>query len=156
MKISPLISDSHLELDAPCHDKSAVMQTCAGLLAQLGFVADEAAFCGRMLERESVMSTGVGLGIGIPHAVEKGLARPGVVLLRLLRPVDFGAIDGRPVDIVIGLAVPENERNLHLQALAAISRLCRHPDFAPAVRNAKSRAELLKSIEIMEQGLAFH
>jgi mannitol/fructose-specific phosphotransferase system IIA component (Ntr-type) len=88
--------------------------------------------------------------------MEEGLAKPGIVLLRLLRPVDFGAIDGQSVDIVIGLAVPENERRLHLQILAAISRLCRVEAFAPAVRSAKNRAELLAAIGNMEQDLAFH
>jgi mannitol/fructose-specific phosphotransferase system IIA component (Ntr-type) len=156
MKISPLISQSHLELDVPCHDKPAVMQACARLLAQLGFVSDEAVFCSKMLEREALMSTGVGFGIGIPHAMEDGLTRPGIVLLRLDRPVDFAAIDGQPVDIVLGLAVPENMRSLHLQVLAAISRLCRVEAFAPAVRSAKNRAELLAAIDHMEQGLAFH
>jgi PTS system nitrogen regulatory IIA component len=79
----------------------------------------------RILEREALGSTGFGRGVAIPHARIGGLARPVVVFLRLERPVEFAAADGMPVDCVFGLLSPDQAGAVHLQALAAISRLMR-------------------------------
>jgi PTS system nitrogen regulatory IIA component len=79
----------------------------------------------RILERESLGSTGFGRGVAIPHARISGLARPVTVFLRLERPVEFAAADAMPVDCVFGLLSPDQAGVAHLQALAAISRLMR-------------------------------
>jgi nitrogen PTS system EIIA component len=79
----------------------------------------------RILEREALGSTGFGRGVAIPHARIDGLTRPVVAFLRLEQPVDFDAADGMPVDCVFGLLSPDQAGALHLQALAAISRLTR-------------------------------
>jgi PTS system nitrogen regulatory IIA component len=79
----------------------------------------------RIEERESLGSTGFGRGVAIPHARLDGLSRPVAVFLRLEEPVDFDSADGMPVDCVFGLLSPEQAGAVHLQALAAISRLMR-------------------------------
>ena len=79
----------------------------------------------RILERETLGSTGFGRGVAIPHARIAGLDRPVVVFLRLERPVEFASADGMPVDCVFGLLSPDQAGAVHLQALAAISRLMR-------------------------------
>jgi nitrogen PTS system EIIA component len=79
----------------------------------------------RILEREALGSTGFGRGVAIPHARIDGLTRPVVAFLRLEQPVDFDAADGMPVDCVFGLLSPDQAGAVHLQALAAISRLTR-------------------------------
>ncbi|MXO60486.1 PTS transporter subunit EIIA [Altererythrobacter salegens] len=79
----------------------------------------------RLQEREALGSTGFGRGVAIPHARVTGVNRPVAVLLKLKDPVDFGAADGMPVDLVFGLISPEQSGAAHLHALAAISRLVR-------------------------------
>ncbi|GMM61415.1 PTS sugar transporter subunit IIA [Novosphingobium pituita] len=79
----------------------------------------------RIEERESLGSTGFGRGVAIPHARLEHLARPVAAFFRLEEPVDFEAADGMPVDCVFGLLSPEQAGAVHLQALAAISRLMR-------------------------------
>ncbi len=79
----------------------------------------------RILEREALGSTGFGRGVAIPHARISGLARPVAVFLRLETPVEFASADGMPVDCVFGLLSPDQAGAVHLQALAAISRLMR-------------------------------
>ena len=71
------------------------------------------------------MSTGIGRGVAIPHARIEGLSRPVAVFLKLEHPVDFDAADGMPVDCIFGLLSPEQAGAMHLQALAAISRMTR-------------------------------
>ncbi|VVT03376.1 PTS sugar transporter subunit IIA [Erythrobacter sp. EC-HK427] len=79
----------------------------------------------KLEEREKLGSTGFGRGVAIPHARIEGISRPIIALLKPHKPVDFGAADGLPVDLVIGLLSPENCGATHLHALAAISRLVR-------------------------------
>ncbi len=93
---------------------------------------------GDVLEaRESLGSTGVGSGIALPHAQLAALDRFFGLFVRLDGPIDYDAIDRRPVDLVFLLLIPGNTRD-HLKALAAISRRLRDPAIANDLRSAKS------------------
>jgi nitrogen PTS system EIIA component len=85
--------------------------------------------------RESLGSTGVGGGIAIPHAQLAGLGAFYGLFVRLGRPLDYDAIDGRPVDLVFLLLIPPGTKE-HLQALAAIARRLRDAHIAAALRAA--------------------
>lgn len=78
-----------------------------------------------LLERESLGPTGVGEGIALPHARLPGLETISGVFLRLDRPVDFGAVDRQPVDLIFALFAPEESGVDHLKALAIVSRTMR-------------------------------
>ena len=101
------------------------------LLAELArgaatlFKFDERRLFDRLLERERLGSTGIGSGIAIPHARMAGLDKPCGLFARLAHPVDFDAIDERPVDVVFLLVAPEGAGADHLKALARVSRLLR-------------------------------
>lgn len=101
--------------------------TLAELAARAATVlrVDERRLFDRLLERERLGSTGIGGGIAIPHARLPSLARPSGLFARLATPIDFDAIDDRPVDIVFLLAAPEGAGADHLKALARVSRLLR-------------------------------
>ncbi|QZH76183.1 MAG: PTS sugar transporter subunit IIA [Erythrobacter sp.] len=96
-------------------------------------------------EREKLGSTGFGRGVAIPHARIPGIRRPIVAVIKLERPVDFGAADGLPVDLVIGLLSPEQSGAAHLQALAAASRLVRDERMHDALVDAPN-AEAIYSL----------
>ena len=78
-----------------------------------------------LLQREKLGTTGVGDGLAIPHAKVAGL--PGLMgfFAKLAKPVEFDALDDRPVDIVFLLLAPENAGAEHLKALARVSRTLR-------------------------------
>jgi nitrogen PTS system EIIA component len=78
-----------------------------------------------LVERERLGSTGLGMGIAIPHGKLAGLRRLHGLFARLERPVDFMAVDDRPVDLIFALLAPEDAGADHLKALARISRLLR-------------------------------
>lgn len=90
----------------------------------------------RIEERERLGSTGFGRGIAIPHARVSGIKRPVAALLRLEKPVEFDAADGMPVELVFGLLSPEKAGAVHLQALAAISRVARQEGLHTALVQA--------------------
>lgn len=156
MKIWEYLTPERIVLDAAAHDKKDALRQAAVLFAQSGVVADRGAFFDGMTEREALMSTGVGNGIGIPHAAGPFVKAPAAALVRLQAPVAFEAIDGKPVDLIIAVAVPESEQRTHLRLLAGIARLCKTPKFLSAVRRAKDPGKLFTRIKALEQEMAFH
>jgi PTS system nitrogen regulatory IIA component len=87
-----------------------------------------------LVERERLGSTGVGNGIAIPHGKLVELRRLYGVFARLERPVDFAAIDDRPVDLIFALLAPESAGADHLKALARVSRLLRNTAICDKLR----------------------
>ena len=115
--------------------KDAILEALAAKFASTYDLKAEDVF-ERLQERESLGSTGFGRGVAIPHARVAGVNRPVAVLLKLEDPVDFGAADGLPVDLVFGLVSPEQSGAAHLHALAAISRLVRDERIHDALSEA--------------------
>ncbi len=95
--------------------------------------------------REKLGSTGVGNGIAIPHGKMEDLGRLSGYFARLERPVDFEAIDERPVDLIFLLLAPEASGAEHLKALARVSRLMRNKSICKKLRGSNS-AEALYSL----------
>jgi PTS system nitrogen regulatory IIA component len=91
-----------------------------------------------LLERESQGATGLGYGVAIPHAQIVGLDRMRGVFLRLEKPIDFGAVDDQPVDLLFALLAPKGQGSEHLRALARVSRVFRKAHLREQLRNAKS------------------
>ncbi|EKE43342.1 nitrogen regulatory protein [Oceaniovalibus guishaninsula JLT2003] len=87
-----------------------------------------------LLERESLGPTGVGQGVALPHARLDGLTRVHGVFLRLERPVEYGAVDRQPVDLVFGLFAPLDAGVEHLKSLAVVSRTLRDPELCAMLR----------------------
>jgi PTS system nitrogen regulatory IIA component len=116
-------------------DKQAILQQLADIFA-VAWTLDPVMVLERLEEREALGSTGFGRGVAIPHARIAGLARPVAALLKLPQPVEFGAADGLPVDLVFGLLSPENSGAAHLHALAAISRMVRDEKVHDALSDA--------------------
>ncbi|MEX1222858.1 MAG: PTS IIA-like nitrogen regulatory protein PtsN [Idiomarina sp.] len=95
-----------------------------------------------LLNRERLGSTGIGLGIAIPHGRLPSASQPVAVLLTLTDPVDFDAIDNQPVDIVFALLVPEDQHEAHLNTLANIAKRMNDKDCTRALREASSDEQL--------------
>lgn len=103
---------------------------------------DERAVFEVLLERERLGSTGVGAGVAIPHGKLAGLDRLYGVFARLAHPIDFDAVDDRPVDLMFVLLAPEGAGADHLKALARVSRLLRDPATCDKLRGSDSRDAL--------------
>jgi nitrogen PTS system EIIA component len=117
--------------------KAAILGMLADRFADV-YTLDRGAVLAKIQEREKLGSTGFGRGVAIPHARVPGVSRPMSAVLRLEAPVDFVAVDGRPVDLVFGLLSPEHAGATHLHALAAISRMMRDEAMHSALVQATS------------------
>jgi PTS system nitrogen regulatory IIA component len=91
--------------------------------------------------REQLGSTGLGGGFALPHARIESLESFLGMFMRLAKPVDFDAIDGKPVDLVFVLLIPSDATTPHVAALAAISRSFRDPALATNLRMTKTHVE---------------
>ena len=121
--------------------KKALVAELASRAAAL-YRLDERRLFDRLLERERLGSTGIGSGIAIPHGRMAGLDKPRGLFARLANPVDFDAIDDRPVDIVFRLVAPEGAGADHLKALARVSRLLRDRSLVEKLRATESAEAL--------------
>lgn len=108
-----------------------------------------------LLAREALGSTGIGDGIAIPHVrnpIVLHLSRPMVTLCFLENPIDFGALDGRPVSILFTLISPTVRAHLHL--LSRLGFALHDPAFKRAITSQASRDEILAALESVERSLA--
>jgi len=93
--------------------------------------------------RESLGTTALGRGIGLPHTRLPGLEAPLALLARLRRPIDFEARDGEPVDLVFFVLWPENAPETFLPALSDICKVLREPQVPRGLRQARSPEEAM-------------
>ena len=121
--------------------KRSLLQQLANLAAQRLGIAP-AAILASLAEREQLGSTGFGHGVAIPHGKIDGLGRIYGMFVRLSEPIDYKAIDGKPVDLVFLLLSPPDAGAEHLKALAAVSRVTRHVPTLEKMRGARSRDAL--------------
>src|SRR5215831_13117956 len=91
-----------------------------------------------LTERERLGTTGIGMGIGVPHGRLPGLAKLYGIFARLERPIPFEAIDDQPVDLIFLLLAPETAGADHLKALALVSRLLRDREVCDKLRGTDS------------------
>ena len=122
-------------------NKRSLLQQLANVAGQR-LALDSAAILASVNEREQLGSTGFGSGVAIPHGKIEGLGRIYCVFARLSEPLDYKAIDGRPVDLVFLLLSPIDAGAEHLKALAAISRATRNAATLEKMRGARSRDAL--------------
>lgn len=97
-------------------------------------------------DREQTRTTGIGHGIAIPHGKSVGVARLSMAIGRTAVPVDFGAIDGRPVELIFLLASPIDQTGPHIQALARVSRLLTNEQLRHNLKNVESAEQLYQLI----------
>jgi len=93
--------------------------------------------------REERGSTGVGRGVAIPHAKIPGLRRATGLLARAPEGVEFRAVDGEPVYVVVLLVSPASRAEQHLASLKWVSTIARDPDFVSFIRQAGSPEDVL-------------
>lgn len=130
-----------IKTNLPGGSKKALLQQLANLAGQR-LDLDSSTILASVSEREQLGSTGFGHGVAIPHGKVEGLKQIYCMFARLAEPLDYKAIDGRPVDLVFLLLSPPDAGAEHLKALAAISRVTRHAATLEKMRGARSRDAL--------------
>jgi PTS system nitrogen regulatory IIA component len=144
-QLDQLLSPSLTYCGAPGTSKKKVFETAAGFISEQRPELEAGEVYNNLLARERLGSTALGDGIAIPHCRLSACADAIVSLITLEQAVDFDAIDGQPVDILIVLLVPDEAAQEHLDILAGLANLLSQADFCRALREASSDEELYRA-----------
>ena len=137
MDLTDLLTPQGVVAHLKAGNKKQALQELAHAASKVTGLEERTVF-DALLERERLGTTGVGLGIAIPHAKMPELKRLYGLFARLDHPVDFDSIDEQPVDLIFVLLAPESAGADHLKALARISRLLRNQAIVEKLRGAES------------------
>ncbi len=147
MKLSDLLTEKAISVNLSARDKRGVIEELVGLLVDAtGGGTERETVIKAVWDREELMSTGIGQGVGIPHAKTNAVDRLHAVFGRSEAGVDFAALDSKPVHIFFLLVAPEDLSGPHVKALARISRLLKQSYFRQALLDARTAAEVMTII----------
>lgn len=141
MEIVDLITPSRVVAQLRATNKKQALQELAKRAAVMTGIQERTIY-DVLIERERLGSTGIGMGIGIPHGRLPGLDKLCGIFARLDRAVPFDAIDDQPVDLIFLLLAPEGAGADHLKALARVSRLLRDRTVCEKLRGTDNAAAL--------------
>ena len=143
LSISDLLTPETIRVGVPETDKESVLNALIDLLDGHPAVTDLDAVRHDVFEREAQMSTGVGLGLALPHARTTAVSETVAALATTREPVPFEAHDGEPVRLLFLLVGPEQARGRHIRLLGRISRLMNHDPFRRQLLSAATSDEAL-------------
>ncbi|MBB5014590.1 PTS sugar transporter subunit IIA [Rehaibacterium terrae] len=144
MHLLDLLSPARVSAGVHATSKKRLLESLARLLTDNQDGALEAAVFDSLCARERLGSTALGHGVAIPHGRTAGLAAATGAFIRLAEPIDFGAPDGQPVDLVFALAVPEHFTHQHLLLLSQLAEMFGDAAFRERLRAAKDSTALYR------------
>lgn len=153
MRLTEILKPQNIQVPLQANTKAEAIGALVSLLADNGELTDSKKVLEAVLERESTRTTGIGNGLAIPHGKCTGTDHLVMAIGRPATPVDFQAIDGRPVSLIWLLASPPDKTGPHIHALARISRLMTIDKFRHALADAKSSQEIYDAIVKQESQL---
>jgi fructose-specific phosphotransferase system IIA component len=153
MRLTDILKPTNIKLPLESTSKAAAIGELVNLLQANGEVTDAKKVLDSVLEREATRTTGIGNGLAIPHGKCAGVDHLVMAIGRPAAPIDFQAIDGRPVNLIWLLASPPDKTGPHIHALARISRLMTMDKFRQALATAKSAQEIFDIIVQQENAL---
>ena len=143
MKLSELFNEQNIFLDVAPGPKKDLLERILKYLDARHLIADFDHVLRDVIEREKVMSTGIGSGVAIPHAYTDGVEQLVAGIFRTSGRVDFAALDGEAVNLFFIILGPKASRRDHIKILAKISRLLNHENFREELRKAASVEDVL-------------
>lgn len=138
-----LLNTDRVLCKADISSKKRALQTLADVLAKSDPELKARKVFDQFCERERLGSTGLGHGIAIPHCRMDGLEEPIAALITLEEPIDFDAPDDKPLDLLVGLMVPSEATDTHLQLLAEIAKRFSEHGACDSIRQASTAEEVL-------------
>lgn len=150
MKISDALNADLLELNLSAPDTEGCIRKLVDVLERSSLIRSPEEVYEKLIEREKVMSTGIGMGIAIPHARCPSLSRTIVTLAISNEGIEFKAIDGKPVKVVFLIVGPPEAASLHVKLLAQIARMIKNQGFADRLIQAKTGSEIIEIIKEKE------
>jgi len=147
--LTELLTPDRIRIPLRAENKDALLRELVQVLAADRSI-DESEVLRAVRERESVLSTGIGHGVAIPHGKSSAVPELRMAAGLTASPIEFDALDGQPVALFFLLVGPETAAGPHIKALSRISRLVRRDDVRDRLIGAKSSAEFLEALRDAE------
>lgn len=147
MAISDILKQDLVEFNMSSEVKHEAIAELAQMMYECGYVTDLDIYIDAVMKREEIASTGLGMGIAIPHGKSAAVKTPCVAFGRSCRGIDYEADDGQPVYLVFLIAVPESSEDEHLRILANISRKLIHKEVRDKLKDAITAESIYEVLE---------
>ena len=151
MTIRDLLAAESINLNGTPAGKTEALNQCIDLMAKSGKIADVEKYRKGVFAREEEGTTGIGMGIAIPHCKSDAVTKAGLAAMVVKDGVDFESLDGTPAKIIFLIAAPNTEDNVHLQVLRKLSVMLMDEQFTNSLINAGSVDEFLNIIDSAEK-----
>lgn len=151
MKIQDLLNKKVMLLDIQATTKEAAIDEMINSLVDNGVVTDFDVFKSGIMAREAQTSTGLGDGIAMPHSKNAAVKEATVLFAKSNKGVDYESLDGQPTDLFFMIAAPEGANDIHLAALAELSKYLMQDGFADRLRQVTSADEVIEAFNIGEE-----
>ena len=151
MTIRDLLAAESINLNGTPAGKTEALNQCIDLMAKSGKIADVEKYRKGVFAREEEGTTGIGMGIAIPHCKSDAVTKAGLAVMVVKDGVDFESLDGTPAKIIFLIAAPNTEDNVHLQVLSKLSVMLMDEQFTNSLINAGSVDEFLNIIDSAEK-----
>jgi mannitol/fructose-specific phosphotransferase system IIA component (Ntr-type) len=137
MKIQYLLTKSSILINIDKTEKADVLSMMSQFIASLYALEDAGRIAGKILEREAVVSTGIGCGVAIPHARLENIDRIYMVAASSQKGIEFDSIDGEPVHIIFMILSPANTTTVHTELLSSLSSIMSDENVRKRLVNAQ-------------------
>lgn len=151
MTIRDLLAAESINLNGTPAGKTEALNQCIDLMAKSGKIADVEKYRKGVFAREEEGTTGIGMGIAIPHCKSDAVTKAGLAAMVVKDGVDFESLDGTPAKIIFLIAAPNTEDNVHLQVLSKLSVMLMDEQFTNSLINSGSVDEFLNIIDSAEK-----
>ncbi len=151
MKLSALLTPERIFIDIKEKNKNDILNFLVNEIGQLGGIDDVDALKKEVMDREALGNTGIGRGIGFPHAKSSHVDSLQLLLAMPAKPIDYGSLDGVPVNIILFIVAPKDgDNNEYLHTMARISRLLGKNNVREQILKAKSSQEVIDIVDSNE------
>lgn len=144
MKIIDILNESVVRTNLPGTSKEEIINAMIDLAGTQKQVVDKERMRTAILEREKIMSTGVGSGFAIPHGKTDAISDIVAAFAVTAQPIDYQSLDDQPVRLVFLLVGRDNMVGPHIKLLSRISRLMNKEDFRKQLLEAEAPKEVLE------------
>ncbi|MCF7792644.1 MAG: PTS sugar transporter subunit IIA [Candidatus Cloacimonetes bacterium] len=145
-----IFDENLIEMGHYALDKKSCLYEMAELLEKRQIISSADDFFDVIMEREKLMSTGIGRKVAIPHARTEVALKLKIAVYLLDNELEYGAIDGESVKIIFMVAVPDSMKEIYMKVLSAISNFFRNEEKRQEILNCTSLEEMCKILKGIE------
>ncbi|SDI40728.1 PTS IIA-like nitrogen-regulatory protein PtsN [Ferrimonas sediminum] len=146
MDIETILSPECATIAAPGTSKKRALELISQLASQRYTDVNPQQLFESLLAREKMGSTGIGKGIALPHGRLPNVDQAIAVFVKCDEPIPFDAIDGKPVDLLFALFVPEDNCKQHLSTLASMAKVLDNKDTCRSLRKSAADHEIYQLV----------